>query len=213
MLKPIIIIIIIFALIYGVYHYVNTPQITDIGSSKINVNRDPVQSQVVDPKPIIYRENSLNLEIYPLYKYVINANLVSKKKYVSGWSSKISPYDFALAWGKVAHPGNLLRLKFRQTLRWYTYRYDNDLELSPQYITYHTSNNHMIPATDNIKKAISSVKEGDLVRITGYLVNVSGSYKDKGVKWSTSQSREDNGDGACEIIYVTEIKIGSNIYR
>ena len=51
------------------------------------------------------------------------------------------------------------------------------------------------------------VRRGDHIRIKGYLVNVD-AVKPNGSEsyyWHSSTSRTDTGDGACEVIYATEI--------
>ena len=73
-------------------------------------------------------------------------------------------------------------------------------------ISEYFSNNHLIPSDKKIENQIKSIKENDFVKIDGYLVNVyckksNGSY----FYWNSSTSRSDSGNGACEVIYVTNI--------
>ncbi len=78
---------------------------------------------------------------------------------------------------------------------------------NPDYVSTHCSNNHLIPADNAIKRKIKRLKKGDHVRIQGYLVNVDAENSaGKVYLWDTSVSRDDSGDGACEIIYVTNIQ-------
>ena len=73
-------------------------------------------------------------------------------------------------------------------------------------ITEFCSNNHLIPCDNKNKKLMDSIKEGDFVRIEGYLVNVYCKKSDESYfNWNTSTSRNDTGNGACEIVYVTNI--------
>ena len=70
-----------------------------------------------------------------------------------------------------------------------------------------SSNNHLIPANDVIKREIKKIKRGDYVEIKGYLVDINGSNSGDGsFYWNSSKSREDTGDGSCEVIYVTDIE-------
>ncbi len=69
-----------------------------------------------------------------------------------------------------------------------------------------SSNNHLIPNDDAVREKIHNIKEGDYVRIEGYLVNIYGQKNDGHYfKWNTSTTRSDTGNGACEIIYVTNV--------
>lgn len=49
------------------------------------------------------------------------------------------------------------------------------------------------------------MREGDVVVIAGLLVDVDGS---DGFRWESSRSREDTGDGACELVFADAIRIG-----
>ena len=60
---------------------------------------------------------------------------------------------------------------------------------------------------EKVAKLCKNIKQGDFVKIEGYLVKSS--WKDnkhREYHWNSSTSRDDKGDGACEIIYVTSVK-------
>ena len=63
------------------------------------------------------------------------------------------------------------------------------------------SNNHVIPSSTEVRGKIFGLGKGDKVRLSGYLVNVH--YG--GMQLSSSTTREDFGDGACEVFYVTKV--------
>ncbi len=52
---------------------------------------------------------------------------------------------------------------------------------------------------------MAKIREGDIVEISGSLVNVK-SISD-GWYWNSSQTREDTGSGACELIFVKSLNI------
>ena len=65
----------------------------------------------------------------------------------------------------------------------------------------------MIPADDEIEALLKKVKTHDYVEIEGYLVKINAKTKNGGrFWWNSSTTRSDDGDGACELIYVTGIK-------
>lgn len=64
------------------------------------------------------------------------------------------------------------------------------------------SNNHLISSTPEIRSQIFELGAGDKVRIVGYLVHV----KYDGIVLDSSETRQDSGDHACELIYVTHIE-------
>jgi hypothetical protein len=62
----------------------------------------------------------------------------------------------------------------------------------------------MIPADPDIEKSLKSLRSGQIVELTGYLVGV----QEKGQwVWVSSTSRTDTGDGACEIIWVERLSV------
>ncbi len=68
------------------------------------------------------------------------------------------------------------------------------------------SNNHIISSDKDVEKLIRSVKAGEYVKLDGYLVETYARTDNGGYfKWGTSLSRKDRGDGACELLYVTNV--------
>ena len=72
----------------------------------------------------------------------------------------------------------------------------------PKYI----SNNHIIPSNKKIAKALKYIKKGDFIELEGYLVDANIDFWQITHYWESSTTRNDTGDGACEVIYVTSIK-------
>jgi hypothetical protein len=58
---------------------------------------------------------------------------------------------------------------------------------------------HLIPADDGVERALSRVRPGHVVELRGQLVEARG---DNGFQWRSSLTREDSGNGACEIVFV-----------
>jgi hypothetical protein len=56
------------------------------------------------------------------------------------------------------------------------------------------SNNHIIPADEEIEKIIKTVEKDDYVELTGYLVRAT--CNNPGFIWRSSLKRTDDGDGA-----------------
>jgi hypothetical protein len=67
------------------------------------------------------------------------------------------------------------------------------------------SNNHLISANPYIRDRVSEVRIGDQIHIKGSLARY-GAVGNGGLR-GTSTTREDSGDGACEVILVDEFKI------
>ena len=60
----------------------------------------------------------------------------------------------------------------------------------------------MIPADKAVASALHAVEPGQRVRIDGWLVELTAS---DGWRWRSSLTRDDQGGGACEVIYVCGI--------
>lgn len=139
----------------------------------------------------------------PLAGFSLDARVLSRHDYDSGRESDLSPTDLALGWGRMRDDAVLDRLEISQAGRWYRYRWSDTPPLPPGEIVRSSANMHLIPADPNAANALESVRAGDRVRIDGWLVQAEAS---DGWTWRSSLSREDSGDGACEVIYVCSIR-------
>ena len=213
MIKLVIILSIVAVLAVVGYFLLQRPVVSEEDFTTIYTSLDPEQNPLLDPNNISVNSRGLDVMLKSIARYKITAVILSKKRYVSDWTSIISPLDYALGWGDVAKPENLEHIEVRQTMRWYRYKFDNECAITQQYISAHSSNHHIIPANNNIRKAVLSAKKNDAIVLEGYLVNVSGKYKGGNVTWRSSETRTDTGNGSCEIMYVTSVKLDTNIYK
>lgn len=183
-----------------------------VGDATYEKLADPRQVSYHGNKAIPYNDGEIRVMIYPKAGYRIYAQVMSKKWYMLGWESKLSPYDLALAWNKLMLPEFQNGIHYSQGNRWYYYRYDNGYPLQGSYIQSHSSNHHIIPANDELKKALDRVGKGDKIYMEGFLVYIEGTYKGNTVWWRSSLSRNDSGNGACEILYLTKAIIDDQLY-
>ncbi|MEW5821457.1 MAG: hypothetical protein AB1782_14795 [Cyanobacteriota bacterium] len=167
--------------------------------------KDPVQlmPQKIEYFKINHYNNTYTLTTLASYK--LTAKVVSKKTYYWDWSAAVAPYDFALAWGKLVSSDSNNYIKYSQSNRWYYFRYSGDCPYSKNYIQTHSANTHMIPANDNIKKALGKINTNQIAYFEGYLVKLDGTNNGTKVWWNSSLKRTDTGDGSCELFYVNKI--------
>lgn len=144
--------------------------------------------------------------------YDMEGLVVHTKEYSgSDIDDLLAPVDLGMAWGKVAELNEKIDFNWEQRNRRCIFSglTDADVALAGgmDEIAASFSNNHMIPAEKNVEKDIRKIRAGDHVRIRGYLVNIDGVNAKDGQTfyWYTSLTREDTGDGACELIYVTNV--------
>lgn len=190
----------------------NTYEASSTVSFGINASAEPIQMNIYPFQESIM-ENGTEAVISGENTYTINAKVQSTRAYDDSISAVI-PYDYLLAWGDMADENKVSGLTWEQESRHGMVSGNlGGSGIGTDYVVSHVSNNHLIPANATIRKALAQVKPGDMVRIEGRLVNVKiFASQGRTLGISSSQSRTDQGDGACEVIYVEQIKINGEIF-
>ena len=189
-------------IVYILYWNGSRNAVTDI--------REPVQTETSGK--IYLNVNDFDITVDRLYEYDIEALVVSTHDYKgNSVGTALSPKDLALAWGTVAEHNKDVDFHWKQSNRWYYWRVDTPQELGVAggelRIIRQLSNNHIIPANEEIRQKVSYIRRGDHVRLQGYLVNVNGRKADGSTfRWYSSTTRTDTGDGSCEVFYVTSVE-------
>lgn len=141
--------------------------------------------------------------ITPLQKFTLRAKVLSRKNYSSGREADLSPIDLALGWGRMSDEAVLETIDISQRNRWYYWK-TPEFPIPRREIETSSANMHMIPADDYIKEQLDAVKRGEIIELEGKLVRADA---DDGWRWISSTSREDTGDGACEVVYVESFRV------
>jgi hypothetical protein len=177
-------------------------------SEPIDWSRDPIQTATTRaPFELVTSKGRVRLT--PRATYDIAARVESKEPYWMDATAFLSPFDVALAWGRVAEPELRRKLTVGQSWRFFFWR-TSDPTVDVAYVIAHSANNHLIPASLNVRRALAAIGRGDSVRLQGQLVDVAGA---DGLRWSTSLIRTDHGDHGCEIIWVESVQIGDRLYE
>ena len=202
----------------------------------INVQAEPVQVSYTEDeqnkKTFKYHSliNNNEMEIIPQAHYILSGRVVAFNHdflFVSKFFDSAALYDLGVSWGKLSDKSffkkyvetysSKVEMTGSRRLNW---RYRNDIPLEPVYINSHISHSHIIPANRNIMAALLKLKLWDIVQVEGDLVDMK--YYDvknaRKIDYRTSLSRQDTdassrGNGACETIYVTKVRIGNTVYR
>jgi hypothetical protein len=189
------------------------PHLSGTETEEIDISRDPLQTPHTSSEPMIKEIKNGHLTLTPVAEYRVSGVVVSRKAYDDGWESQISPVDLAIVWGKLAEPAYDKYIEYWQNNRWYFFRYKGGSPFDHSFVVTHSGNHHTIPATYNVRKALESIQKNDKVILEGYLVNVKGTYRGKAVFWNTSLSRNDTGNGSCEVFYVSKVRIDTEFYE
>lgn len=173
---------------------------------------EPVQVGLeMEPFRVEVKGNGFTL--YPVAGYTVYARVLGKKNYYLCQESKLSPTDLALAWGGMMGDELQPYVSYRQSNRWYYYRYGHDFPYDHSFIATQTANKHIIPSNRNLRNKLRKIKKGDEIVLYGYLVNYTYTVNGTEVRRDTSLTRTDTGSGACEIIYVTRINHKGRVYE
>jgi hypothetical protein len=190
-----------------------TPPEGIVDSETIDIRNDPVQLPLDDQEPIKISANDYDITIKPRAEYFLKGLVLGRKNYSSDWNSTIAPCDLAVAWGKMTTTGLYKKVRWSQGNRWYYWRYDEEFPFDNAFIARYSANTHAIPANRNIRAALRNISAGDTIDASGYLVYVDAVKGESNFWWNSSLSREDAGDGSCEVMYIDEIKFRGMIYR
>jgi len=157
--------------------------------------------------------NGIVLEIVPLARYRLAAEVKGVERYSRGWQGQFAPCDLALAWGELAGARADRFIRYSQGSRWYHYRFAAGTPFSPDYIAAHSANTHVAPATKNLRLALRRVRKGDRLILEGDLIRVTGRAKRGTFYWNSSTSRLDTGDNSCELLYLHRLVRDHLVYQ
>lgn len=179
--------------------------------------RDWSRREIVHPPGVLVHEaprqrpvegsQVIKLEDYrltPRALFELRARVLSREDYRWDAGADLAPVDLALGWGAMSDQAVLDRIEVSQGARWYRTRYDYPAPMADREIIRQSGNMHMVPANAAVRARLKEIRRGDLVWLRGYLVDAD---HDSGFRWRTSLSREDTGDGACELFYIERITI------
>lgn len=160
----------------------------------------PRQTPLAPSDPRSLSKGDFHLQ--PVAAFQVEARVLSRKRYPFDRGAPLAPLDLALGWGPMSDSGVLARLRIWQGGRAYFYAWWGEPPIPPEAIVRNSANMHLIPATPLQERILRRVRPGHLVRLRGYLVNAFGP---EGFAWYTSTTREDTGDGACELVWVEAV--------
>jgi hypothetical protein len=141
--------------------------------------------------------------ITPLEDFSIEARVLAAKDYTFGREADLAPVDLALGWGTMSDEAVLSKISISQSNRFYYWRVDA-FPIPRKEIELQSANMHMVPADSQVENTLKSVRPGQVVKITGYLIEAKA---DDGWRWKSSLTREDTGAGACEVVFVKSLVV------
>ncbi len=158
----------------------------------------PQQLQVSDLKP--WTKDGFLFR--PLAEFSMRGRVLLRDRYYLGEQAGLAPVDLTLGWGKYSDTAALSELRLWHSYRYYAWR-TNSEDVDPEEVNRSIANMHFIPARESVRKKLVGIGEGELVALKGYLVEIA---RADGFIWKSSLTREDSGDGACEVVWLEEIQ-------
>jgi len=160
---------------------------------------EPLQPEV-PPDPTLTRGR---WTLTPRAHYDITARILGAERYRFDALAALVPEDLALGWGPMSDNRVLATVDISQSGRFYWWRPNAQTPIPPADIITHSANTHVIPVDGRIGKELGRLRVGEVVRLTGTLVDAS---RDDGATIHTSLTRNDSGAGACEVLLVESVE-------
>ncbi|KLD64707.1 hypothetical protein [Dyella japonica] len=135
-------------------------------------------------------------------RFELTARVLSRENYRFDAGATLAPMDLALGWGRMSDSEVLAQIQVSQGNRFYHWHVDH-FPIPRREIEQSSANMHMIPADDAARRELEHVRAGEVVHLQGFLVDAS---RADGWRWRTSMTRDDTGDGACELVYVESVE-------
>ncbi|MBR1648484.1 MAG: hypothetical protein IJ689_02670 [Alphaproteobacteria bacterium] len=133
----------------------------------------------------------------------------------------VASVDVSIIHGQTAADDNWRKIKFSHEERalFYNYLYKDNPIVNDDEI----NNNHVIPATTSVRRAIALLKPGDIAYFKGYVMDWRGTGK---FNWFEIETAVESGEkhakilyggrpgaGLCRQFYVTEINFGGYTFK
>lgn len=141
--------------------------------------------------------------VVPRADFSATVRVLHAEDYRRDVDGALVPVDLAVAWGALSEAGVAQSLWVHQSSRYYSWRSSADFPIPPGEISRSSANMHMIPADAETEDTLLSIGRGDVVSYTGWLVDVEGAQRN----WHSSLTREDTGSYACEVVFVTSVRV------
>lgn len=173
--------------------------------------QNPIQSEDGVAEPFEVERQGFAYTVTPLYSYELWGMIVSYHHSSSfidishkKWNDYLNTKDICVLWGRNVETGIYERMSFKN--RDFTCYYRTpDRETAEIFTENALSNNHLLPADTLVADIVLKARKGDQVHFKGWLVSYG--IKDAAYARRSSTVRSDRGNGACEVVYVTEFEI------
>jgi hypothetical protein len=159
----------------------------------------PETSRITWEKPFPYREYTIT----PLRNIEGETRVIERKRYYFDSKSEYAPVDVLVGWSDLSDERNLDHLHFSLDNRVADVEYSRP-PLPVSQIYKQTALWHLVPSNEAIEKEIKKIRNGNILRIKGFIVNID-SEVDYG--WRSDITPAKNEKYNNTIIWVTEVSV------
>lgn len=142
-------------------------------------------------------------QIEPLARFELEARVLGVQRYRFDRGADLAPVDLALGWGRMSDSAVIARVAVAQANRFYYWRV-REFPIPRREIETSSANLHIVPADGAVGRRLKEVRRGSIVRLAGYLIEARAA---DGWRWRSSLTREDTGQGSCELVWVERLEL------
>jgi hypothetical protein len=182
----------------GVWHFWSAREVAQ--PPGILAAAAPVQVQLDESRPHLSKRG---YRVTPLQQFSLEARVLGTEPYWFDRGAELAPVDLALGWGPMSDTAVLKGISISQSNRFYFWRAER-FPVPRHEIEANSANMHMVPADAEVEATLKGLRVGQVVRMSGYLVEIAGA---DGWRWRSSLTRSDTGSGACELVWVEDLRV------
>lgn len=177
-----------------------------------SIATEPLQTPPPSGAAFTAHRGGVDYTVRPLADYEIHGLVVSRHHTDAWWdwihaasNDHLNVVDLCVVWGANAADGAYEKMKFSSGQFVCYVSTDDSSVWQPRYVRA-LSNNHLLTDNARIARALRNVRVGDQIRLSGQLVEYSHQHGFAFTR-GTSLTRDDQGDGACETLFVREVQV------
>ncbi len=165
----------------------------------ISAEYAPEYIESINKEPIQFNGNTFE----PFREITAEVRVVEKRRYFFDNMSKFSSYDILVSWGEASDQKNLDYINFKLKNRSFEFKRIR-LPLEIDTINELTDLWHIVPANDEVSDQIFNLRNGHLINLKGYVVDVT---TNNGMTWTSvsSDNRISKSGNRHEILLVTSL--------
>ncbi|NVK31651.1 MAG: hypothetical protein HWE20_11635 [Gammaproteobacteria bacterium] len=181
------------------------------------LDRQPIQTPT-EAKPFDILKNGHRYQVTPRFDYDMVGLVVSARNFDpdigmhARSNDALNVSDLCVVWQDLADQSVLAQFEFYSGPFYCRVSGKQPLDYAGFDWTQ-LSNNHLLTEQPMLGQALRNLKVGDQIRLKGMLVDYG--IEGRQIR-ATSTTREDEGNGACESIYVTDLEVlvqSPSLYR